>query len=187
MLGRIRKMILAANDVRDLHLGVVDDVDEMENPRTVGTANGHVRIRLSAGHVELNAATDDVIHDDFFARETKANGTFVIVDAVDGTQFVQVTFIDCFPLTLKVRSEVPTGLRSFIPIESEPVQPIVNGLCGFARVARPIGVFDPQNQRAARVFGVEPIKQRGASAADVEITGRRWSETDTNSGRHGQN
>src|SRR6266568_1088369 len=33
MLRRIREMIFAADHMRDFHLEVVDDVDEMENPR----------------------------------------------------------------------------------------------------------------------------------------------------------
>ncbi len=32
MLGRVGKMIFTANNVRDFHLDVVDDVDEMKNP-----------------------------------------------------------------------------------------------------------------------------------------------------------
>ena len=185
VLGRIGKMILAANDVRDLHLDVVHDVDEMENPRAVGPADGHVRIRLGAGHVEFDVAADDVIDDDLFARETKADGTRVVVNAAGGAEFVEITLIDRFPLALKIRAKIPAGFRAFIPIESKPAQPVVNGARGLLGVARPIGIFDAQNQRAARVFGVEPVEQGRARAAYVEIAGGRWSKADANGGRHG--
>ena len=46
VLGRIREMIFAADDVADLHLDVVDHVDEMKNPRAIGTADGHVGMRF---------------------------------------------------------------------------------------------------------------------------------------------
>ena len=39
-------MIFATDDVTDFHLDVVDDVDEVENPGAVRTANRHIRMRL---------------------------------------------------------------------------------------------------------------------------------------------
>ena len=42
---RVREMVFAANDVRNLHLDVVNHIDEMKDPRTIGTANGHVGMR----------------------------------------------------------------------------------------------------------------------------------------------
>ena len=42
VLRRVGKVILAANDVRDLHLDVVHDIHEMEDPRAVRAADRHV-------------------------------------------------------------------------------------------------------------------------------------------------
>src|SRR5438093_1463982 len=123
----------------------------MENPRAVRAANGHIRIGLGAGHVEFDPAANDVIHDDLFAREAKADGARVVINALGGTESIQITLIDTFPLALKVRAEIPTNLRSFIPIESKPAQPVVNRLRGLLGVARAISVFDPQHQRPAGV------------------------------------
>src|ERR1043166_6642044 len=182
VFGRIRKMILAANNVRNLHLDVVHHVDEMENPRAVGAANGHVRIRLRARHVEFGMAADDVIDYDLFSREAKTDGTGVVVNAAGGAQFIEITLIDRFTFALKIGAKISAGLRTFVPIESEPAEPVINGLRGFLRVARPIGVFNPQNQRAIGVPGVEPVEQGGARSADVEETGGRWSKADANVG-----
>ncbi len=40
------------------------------------------------------------------------------------------------------------------------------------RIARHVGVLNPQNKRAARVPGVKPVKQRRAGAANVQETSR---------------
>ena len=68
MLGRVRQMILAANHVRNLHLDVVDHVDEMKNPRAVRPANRHVRMRARIGQIEIDLAANEVVDDDVFAR-----------------------------------------------------------------------------------------------------------------------
>ena len=99
-------------------------------------------------------------------------------------------FARCFyrlpPARLKIRPKFPP-LRSFIPIESQPAQPVVNSARGFLRVARAIGILDPQDQRAPRVFGVEPVKQSRARTADMKISGGRWSEANANGRAHGRN
>jgi len=48
---------------------------------------------------------------------------------------------------------------------------LVNRSRRFLRIARFIGVFDPQNEFAAVMACEEPIEQRGPRAADVQITG----------------
>ena len=64
----IREMIFTPDDVADLHLDVVDDVDEVENPRAVRPANRHVRMRLAIRKVEVDAAAHNVINNDVLAR-----------------------------------------------------------------------------------------------------------------------
>jgi len=45
-------------------------------------------------------------------------------------------------------------------------------------MARPVGVFNAQNEFAAVMPRKEPVEKRRARAADVEIASRRVSETD---------
>ena len=51
------------------------------------------------------------------------------------------------------------------------------------RRALDVGVFDAQDERAAVAAGVEPVEERGARAADVQIPGRRRRETDADGHR----
>jgi hypothetical protein len=75
-------------------------------------------------------------------------------------------------------------VRAFVPIEAEPSQTFVNCRRCFFDLARFIGVFDSENEFAAVMSGKKPVEKRGPRPADVEITGRRRSETDANFGIH---
>ena len=68
VLRRIRKVILAPDDVGDFHLEVVDHVDEMKNPRAVRPADRHVGVRFGIRQVKIDLSADDVIDHDMFAR-----------------------------------------------------------------------------------------------------------------------
>lgn len=59
-----------------------------------------------------------------------------------------------------------------IPIEFEPPQPIQD--CGDGRFGRPfpIGILDPQQHLAAAAARVKPVEQRGASPSNMEKAGR---------------
>jgi hypothetical protein len=121
--------------------------------------------------------TDHVIDDDLFAQETKADRARVIINAIGGAEAIEIALIDRLALALKVGPETATGMRAFIPIEPEPAQPVVNGLRGFLGVAGAVGILDAQDKSAASVFRVEPVKQSGARAADMEIASGRRCET----------
>ena len=84
---------------------------------------------------------------------------------------------------LKVRLVRPADLRPFIPVETEPAQPVEDAVDHFVRRALDIRVFDPQDEHAAEAPSEEPVEERGARTADVEVPGRRRSESNTGS-RH---
>ena len=144
-------------------------------------------LRFRVGHVELDVAADDVVHDDFFASEPKADRASVFVNPIRGAELVEIALVNRLALALEIRAEVAAHFRTFIPIKFEPAQSVVNCLRGFGRVPRPVSVLDPQNQRAAGVFRVEPVEERRPRAADVEITGGRWGKANTDGRRHGPN
>ena len=77
-------------------------------------------------------------------------------------------------------------MRAFVPIDSEPLESLIDRGRGFLGVAFRVGVLNSENQFAAVMVNEKPIKQSGPRAADVEITGRRWSESDSNIGSHFQ-
>ena len=94
------------------------------------------------------------------------------------------TFRKSNPLALKIRPEITANMRTFIPDQPEPVQPVINRGRSFLCIARFIRILDAQNKRPAVMAREEPVEKRRARAADVQITSRRWSETNTNSGIH---
>ena len=159
VLGRVRKMIFAANDVRDFHLDVVDHVDEMKNPGAVRPAHGHVRMRSGIGQIEIDLAADEIVDNDVFARRTKAQRSGVFEKVTGLLQLPHIAFINFRALTLKIRAEISTGVRTFIPIETEPAKPIVNGAGRFLGIARAIRVFNPQHQCPAGMLRVEPVER----------------------------
>src|SRR6266516_3662384 len=50
--------------------------------------------------------------------------------------------------------------------------------------ARLVGVFDPQQELAALVAGVQPVEERRAGASDVEITRGRGGEPNSDGVSH---
>ena len=65
-----------------------------------------------------------------------------------------------------------------IPVEPQPAQTLHDARDHLPRRSLGVGVFDAQDEGAAMAAGVEPVEQRRAGAADVEIAGRRRRETD---------
>ena len=106
MFRRVGKMILPTHDVADLHLDVVHHVDEMEYPRAVGAANGHVGIRFRVRQVDFDVAADRVFDHDLLAVESETDRTLIVVNPTGGAQLLQITSVDFLALTLEIRSEI---------------------------------------------------------------------------------
>ena len=62
VLGRVREVVLAADDVADLHRRVVDDDREVVERRAVA-ADDH-EVAAEVGDVDLDVAADDVVEGD---------------------------------------------------------------------------------------------------------------------------
>ena len=73
VLGRIREMIFAPDDVADFHLEVVDHIDEVKNPRAIRPADRHVRDAFRDSSGQIDPPADDVIDHDMLARRTKTD------------------------------------------------------------------------------------------------------------------
>src|SRR6266571_3757950 len=65
-----------------------------------------------------------------------------------------------------------------VPIEAEPSEAVEDHFGVLLGGALPVGVFDAQQELAARVAGVQPVEEGGAGAADVEVAGGRRGEAD---------
>ena len=82
------------------------------------------------------------------------------------------------PLGLKVRTVRAADLRALVPVETEPAQAVENALDHVRRRALDVGVLDAQDEDAAVPAREEPVEERGAGAADVQVAGGRRSEAD---------
>ena len=70
-----------------------------------------------------------------------------------------------------------------VPIETEPFQAIEDRGDGRLVVALAIRILDAQKELAVAAPGVEPIEQRRAAAADMQVSGGRGSKSDDGRGR----
>ena len=80
------------------------------------------------------------------------------------------------PLRLEVRAARPAAAaavvgRPFVPIDAQPLEAVENRLQGLGHVPLGVGVVDPQQELPAVLPGKEPVEQRRADAADVQIAG----------------
>ena len=72
VLGRVREVVLAADDVADLHRRVVDDDDEVVERRAVA-ADDH-EVAAEVGDIELHVAADDVVEGDEALADPEPEG-----------------------------------------------------------------------------------------------------------------
>ena len=70
--------------------------------------------------------------------------------------------------------ELVDGLA--VPVELEPFEPVEDGSDGRFRGALAVGVLDAQQELAAGVARVEPVEQRRARPADMQVAGGRGSK-----------
>jgi hypothetical protein len=75
-------------------------------------------------------------------------------------------------LQLKVRAAGPSDVRPFVPIEPEPTHPVEDACHHVGRRSLNVCIFDPEHERPAVPPCVQPVEERGARAADVQIAGR---------------
>ena len=134
--------------------------------------------------IEIDLAADQIIQNHMLARRTKSQSTLIFEDMAGVLKCFQVAFVKFCPLALQIGSEISSDMRAFVPIEAEPLQSFVNCRHGFFGVARPVGVFDAQNEFAAVMSCKKPIEKRSARPANVQITGRRGGKPDADFGIH---
>ena len=80
MLRGVGEMVLTTDDMGDFHLNVIDDINEMEDPGAIGTAQSDVGMGAGIGEIEFNPAANLVLQDDLLAGRAEANGSVVLVE-----------------------------------------------------------------------------------------------------------
>jgi len=74
--------------------------------------------------------------------------------------------MDVGAMALEVRALV---YDLFVPVQAEPLESLEDRAGARFGAARFIGVFDAKQELAAVMFDEQPVEERSASAADVEV------------------
>ena len=72
--------------------------------------------------------------------------------------------------------------RPLVPGDPQPAEPVEDDAGVALGAALAVGVLDTKHECAAGVPGVEPVEQRGARAADVQVSRGGGSEADARRG-----
>ena len=193
----VRQMVVAADDVRDRHLGVVHDAAEDEEGRAVGADDDEI--------VQVDVLEDDaalhLVVDHGFALEGRAEaqhrsgparrwrgeipaGAVVGRPAAggEGRPPARVELLGRAPAAVRPTGgeqcfgaravEVQPGALvdgSLVPVEMEPGEGVEDRLDRFGGRALRIGVLDAKDEASAVVSREEVVEERRAGAADVEV------------------
>ena len=176
VLGRVHQVVFAADHVRDVHFQVVHHIDEMEDITSIGAFDDHVGRVRKVAVIDGHFTADEVVHGDGLALEAEAPGTVVLINAAGVGEFLEPRVVDGLALALEIRPAGAVLAGAFVPVEAEPAHAVEDRLAGFLGVAGLVGVLDAQDERAAMFAGEEPVEERGACAADVEVAGWRRGE-----------
>ena len=79
--------------------------------------------------------------------------------------------IEIEAIALTVGSVRPADIGAFIPVESHPLQVFEQLSFEALFAALDVGVLDAQHHHSALLAGEEPVEERGAGVADVQVAG----------------
>ena len=174
LLRRVRDVVVAAQHVADAHVHVVHYHGKVVDRRAVGAQDHEV---LDVFALERDGAVHRVVPGDLARRQAEADRAFLHVRFAFGEELVRDFLVPLHPSALE------HGL--LVPIEAEPGEAVEDDLGVLVGRALLVGVFDAEQELAAHPARVQPIEERGAGAADVQIAGGRGGEADANGGfRH---
>ena len=154
VFGGVAQVILAANDVRDAHVEVVHDVDEVEDRLAVGTDDHEVWIEfLAISELAGDVANHKVRNNDRFLLHLEFDRAFLLVGEATREQSFDPALVVLAPLTLKVGAAIAfawassvAGHGPFVPNEAEPAQAIEDYFDSFLGIAGGVGVLDAKDE-----------------------------------------
>jgi hypothetical protein len=80
--------------------------------------------------------------------------------------------IDIRALALLIGAKRTSLVWTFIPVQSEPVQAIINHLASLFGIPLLVGILNSQYECPTMLAGVEPIKKGGPGSPYVKVSGR---------------
>ena len=204
LAGGVVDVIVAANDVADLEVQIIDHHREVVGGGAVRPGDDQV---VELGVVEAQTSLDRVLDDHLpLDRIPEANDrsggvrgrgaqppAAAVVTRLLATRTLRFAqrlqafpsaiagvgsaALEQLPDPLAIAPEAP-GLkrRAFVPVEPQPDETLQDALHRDLGGTRPVGVLDAQQEAPAVTAGVEPAEQGGTRAADVQVTGRARCE-----------
>ena len=201
LLGRVRQVVVAADDLGDPHVGVVDRDREVVDRGAVG-ARDH-EVVLEAILERDRAANHIVDHGLPLVGGAEANRRPLPgprLAAVSGATVVGLpgahllggrrvgigaSGVDQLGDSLAMGiGSLGLAQRPLVPVELEPAQRVEDLLDVLGGRALAVGVLDPQHQRSAGPARREPVIECGPRPADVQGPGGRRCESDSRGGAH---
>ncbi len=210
----IDEVIVAANDVRDGHVMIVDHDREHVGRGSV-RAQQHevVEILVLPDHAALDLVVDHGFSglgrletDHRFDVGRSFGGRAVAPAAVvahgaplrlrGGSHLLKLLLAGIAIVGIAVGQQlfgdftVTRGARELIdglaiPIDAEPLQAVDNGADSGFRGALAVGILDPEQHLAATAPRVEPVKQGRSAASDMQESGRRGRKAGDDGLGHG--
>src|SRR5436309_940765 len=170
LLGRVRDVILASNDVCDAVPDVLHRRCKVVGRTPVGP-NEHEILELIVR--KLDAPAHGVLPGrNTFVRHPKTNGAFVLV----GLSLLDEPARDFRAIGEAIELERHLA----VPVQSEPAQRVLDLLGRLRDFAARVGVLDSEPELAALVPREEPVEERGPHVADVEEPRRARGHADAN-------
>jgi hypothetical protein len=191
----VGQVVLAADDVRDRGVHVVDGDREVVEHAAVRTGDDRI-VEVDVG--ERRVAADDVVHDAFalvgdaqphraraaVLAAVAAAGAVLGLEGVDvvlrGVGAVRVALVEQLLQELLVALAARAlADRPLVVVEPEPLERLEDLLDVLEGRAHGVGIFDPQHEGPPAASREQPVVERGTRAADVQRAGRRRSKADS--------
>src|SRR3989344_3914559 len=138
-------VVLAANDMRDAHLAVVNDDREIVEWVVYRAGNRKI---FELRRVESNVAADDIGKGDDFSRIAHTHDTYHVAGLLFTLLLgeVRLVLVDELLQHLRMRAGGLGRAVEFFPREAEPVQLLDDVFFVFARAPFFVGIFAAENE-----------------------------------------
>src|SRR6266542_342827 len=169
---------IAAHDVVECDLRAVGDLE----PNHGALARFHAPARLLGRQRPAGAA----IARRPCRREIRLalgvellRGTEAEVRVPAGHELVGVRRIEVEPLGLAIRPVQAADVRPLVPVQAEPSKILEDAVLRLARGAFGVGVLDAEDEGAVLPVRKQPVEQRRAGVAHVQLAGGAGCETNS--------
>jgi len=150
VLGGVAQVILAADDVRDVHFQIVNDVHQMKHRLAVRALNDEIGLRfLAVGEFADNFADDQILDDDRLALHLEFDRAFVFVGEAARQQCLDAALVIFLPLALEIGAEAALARAG--------------GVAG----ERPSSQSRPSQRRPLRMTSTASCELRAASVSSM--------------------